>query len=413
MSSVRVRVRGMGGTGMCAPLCCSTSCRATVRPRCASISSICSQRPRPSCTRRRRGQRAPLSTSTSCRATRRPRCASISSICSQRPRPSCTRRRRGQRAPLSTSNSCRATRRPSTATRACRLYPHRRSRSGRSRLLWRQSVKDCDVRVSDEHGKSAEITNYRREGVRRAAYLAVITGLAHRSVRINLADAPLARLLSVALGADQANTLLDETRGSADTRRILLRTGEAPLTPAPATSRGRRGGHRHGGRRRRRGRLRVHDVFVLRQRPALARGGGSRCLSRARRAHLLAELPPLHARLFDPGRLVGVPQRLRWTEKINASGPHVIASETRTAVNRRFRRRSRKQRNNAGRDRVRTTLRIARFLASKSFAYLESRFSSLVSGSTVAAARRGASAGLSTRGTLGGRCLGSSSATSA
>ena len=373
MSSVRVRARGMGGTGMCAPLCCSTNCRATVRPRCASILSICSQRPRPSCTRRRRGQRAPLSPSTSCRATRR----------------------------------------PLTATRACRLYLHRRSRSGRSRLLWRRSVKDCDVRVSDEHGKSAEITNYRREGVRRAAYLAVITGLAHRSVRINLADAPLARLLSVALGADQANTLLDETRGSADTRRILLRTGEAPLTPAPATSRGRRGGHRHGGRRRRRGRLRVHDVFVLRQRPALARGGGSRCLSRARRAHLLAELPPLHARLFDPGRLVGVPQRLRWTEKINASGPHVIASETRTAVHRRRRRRSRKQRNGAGRDRVRTTLRIARFLASKSFAYLESRFSSLVSGSTVVAARRGASAGLSTRGTLGGRCLGSSSATSA
>jgi len=280
-------------------------------------------------------------------------------------------------------------------------------------------VKEHDVRVSDEHRKSAENTHDRREGVRRAAYLALVADLAHRFVRIGLAAAPPARLLGVAIGADQGDAHRDKPRGPDNSRRVLLRTGEA-LTPAPAASRGR-----HDGRRRRRRRLGVRDVvarrarsgarradadgFVIRQRPALARGSLSRGLGRAPRVPLLAERAPLHLVLFDPGGLVVVPQRLRRAKKINASGARVVAIETRTAVRRRRWRRSRKRRYDAGRERVRTTKRIARLRALSSLSYLESRFSSLVSGSTVAAARPCAPAGSSIRGNLAGRGFGSSS----
>jgi hypothetical protein len=110
-------------------------------------------------------------------------------------------------------------------------------------------------------------------------------------------------------------------------------------------------------------------------------------------------------------RLVVAPQRLRRAKKINASGARVvIASETRTAVRRRRWRRSRKRRYDAGRERVRTAKQVARLRAFSSLSYLESRFSSFVSGSTVAAARPCAPAGLlSTRGNLAGRGFGSSS----
>jgi hypothetical protein len=148
---------------------------------------------------------------------------------------------------------------------------------------------------------------------------------------------------------------------------------------------------------------------VIRQRPALARGSLSRGLGRAPRVPLLAERAPLHLVLFDPGGLVVVPQRLRRAKKINASGARVVAIETRTAVRRRRWRRSRKRRYDAGRERVRTTKRIARLRALSSLSYLESRFSSLVSGSTVAAARPCAPAGSSIRGNLAGRGFGSSS----
>jgi len=189
-------------------------------------------------------------------------------------------------------------------------------------------VKEHDGRVNDEPGKSAENTHNRREGVRRATYLAPVAGVAHRFVRIGLAAVPPARLLGVAIGADQGNAQRDEPRGPFDARRVLLRTGEA-LTPAPAASRGR-----HDGRRRRRRRLGVRDVvarrarsgarradadgFVIRQRPALARGSLSRGLGRAPRVPLLAERAPLHLVLFDPGGLVVVPQSLRRARKINA-----------------------------------------------------------------------------------------------
>ena len=99
-SRVRVRVRGVGRTGMCAPRVCSTRCRATAHPRCASTAAKTSQCPRPSRTRRRRGRREPRVCSTRCRATAHPRCASTAAKTSQCPRPSRTRRRRGRRLPL-------------------------------------------------------------------------------------------------------------------------------------------------------------------------------------------------------------------------------------------------------------------------------------------------------------------------
>ena len=71
-------------------------------------------------------------------------------------------------------------------------------------------MKEHDVRVSDEDRKSAENTNDRREGVRRAAYLAIGAGPADRFVRIGLVAVPPARLLGVALGADQGDAHLDE-----------------------------------------------------------------------------------------------------------------------------------------------------------------------------------------------------------
>ena len=362
----------------------------------------------------------PRGGSTRCRATARPRCASTVAKTTPRPRPRRTRRRRGRRALLCPSTSCRARRRPCTSTCTCWSRSRRRSCSERSRHGWRRAVKENEARFSDEHRKSAENTRDRREGVRRAAHLAFVAGIAHRFVRIGLAASPPARLLGVALDADQGDVKRDKPRGPADARRVLLRTGEAP-TPALAASRSR---GRHGGRRRRRRRLGVRDVvarrarssarradadgFVIRQRPALARGVLSRGLGCAPRVPLLAERAPLHLVLFDPGGLVVVPQRLRRAKKINASGARVAAIETRTAVRRRRWRRSRKRRYDAGRERVRTTKRIARLRAFSSLSYLESRFSSLVSGSTVAAARPCAPAGSSIRGNFAGRGFGSS-----
>ena len=281
-------------------------------------------------------------------------------------------------------------------------------------------MKEHEARVSDEHRKSAENTRDRREGVRRAAYLAIGAGLAHRFVRIGLAAVPPARLLGVALDADQGDGERNKPRGSFDARRVLLRTGEAP-TPAPAASRSR---GRHGRRRRRRRRLGVGEVvalrarsgarradadgFVIRQRPALARGGLSRGLGRAPRVPLLAERAPLHLVLFDPGGLVVVPQRLRRAKKnkrvrsarrgdrnAHSCASTALASFEETEIRR-------------GGERVRTTKRIARLRAFSSLSYLESRFSSLVSGSTVAADRPCAPAGSSIRGNFAGRGFGSS-----
>ena len=128
-------------------------------------------------------------------------------------------------------------------------------------------MKEHDVRVSDEHRKSAENTRDRREGVRRAAYLALVADLAHRFVRIGLAAGPPARLLGVALGADQGDAQLDEHSGPADARRVLLLAVEAlALTPARAISRGRRGGVA----------CRARGVAEVRARRVVGRGGVAR-----------------------------------------------------------------------------------------------------------------------------------------